>query len=107
MADYVTLTDAEFEAEVIKSNIPVLVDIWAPWCQPCLMVAPFLVQIAAEYKGKLKVCKLNVDDNKEYAMKYGISSIPTMLIFKNGQMVKQVIGAMPKAEIENLFKPFI
>ena len=107
MADYVELTDANFEDEVLKSEIPVLVDLWAPWCAPCRFVGPILEEIAAEYKGKLKVYKLNVDDYKENAMRYGVQAIPTLLFFKDGILIDKSIGAMPKANIEKMFKPHI
>ncbi len=107
MAGYSELTDESFEGEVLKSNVPVLVDLWAPWCAPCRFVAPILEDIAAEYEGKLKVFKLNVDDYKENAMRYGIQAIPTLLFFKDGELIDKSIGAMPKADIEKIFKPHI
>ncbi|NQT35770.1 thioredoxin [bacterium] len=107
MSDYIELTDADFEEKVLKSDIPFLVDMWAPWCAPCRFVAPILEEISAEYAGKLKVGKVNVDDHKEYAMKFGVTSIPTLLLFKGGEKVEQVVGAMPKADIEKIFKPHI
>jgi thioredoxin 1 len=90
------ITDSNFEAEVLKSDIPVLVDIWAPWCGPCRIVGPIIEGLANEYAGKMKVGKLNVDDNSETAMKYQIQSIPTILIFKGGKEVQRLIGARPK-----------
>ncbi len=99
--------DFNFENEVLNSEVPVLVDFWAPWCGPCKMVAPIIDEIAQEYQGKLKVVKLNTDDNQNIAVKYGIRSIPTLGIFNNGQIVDGVIGAVPKNMIENKLKPFI
>ena len=90
------IKDDNFEAEVLKSDIPVLVDIWAPWCGPCRIVGPIIEELANEYAGKMKVGKLNVDDNSETAMKYQIQSIPTILIFKGGKEVQRLIGARPK-----------
>ena len=90
------ITDYNFEAEVLKSDIPVLVDIWAPWCGPCRIVGPIIEELAGEYAGKMKVGKLNVDDNSETAMKYQVQSIPTILIFKDGQEIQRIIGARPK-----------
>ena len=90
------ITDSNFEAEVLKSDIPVFVDIWAPWCGPCRIVCPIIEGLANEYAGKMKVCKLNVDDNSETAMKYQIQSIPTILIFKGGKEVQRLICARPK-----------
>ena len=107
MPDYIELTDANFEEEVLKSDLPVLIDIWAPWCGPCRFVGPSIEQIATEYKGKLKVGKLNVDDHKVYASKFGVSSIPTLMVFKDGNLVENVIGAMPKEDIVRVFEPHI
>ncbi len=94
-----TLTDQNFEEEVLKSNQVVLVDFWAPWCGPCRIVGPIVEQIAQEYAGKAKVGKLNVDENLITSQKYGIMSIPSLLIFKNGEVVDQMIGAQPKEAI--------
>jgi thioredoxin 1 len=93
------LTDGNFESEVINSDIPVLVDFWAVWCGPCRMIAPEIEKIADEKAGVLKVGKLNVDENRETAIKYSISSIPSLLLFKNGDVAKKIVGAMPKDKI--------
>lgn len=103
----VKLTDGNFKQEVLESDLPVLVDFWAEWCMPCQMVAPTVESIAKEYNGKLKVCRLNVDEAPETASTYGIMSIPTLAIFKNGKIVDKVIGAVPKSEIEAAIKPHI
>lgn len=95
----VELTDANFEAEVLKSELPVLVDFWAPWCGPCRMIAPAIEALGAEYAGKAKVGKLNTDENENVSAKYGIRSIPTLLVFKNGEVVNQLVGALPKEKI--------
>jgi thioredoxin 2 len=95
----VDVTDQSFQPEVLSHPGPVLVDCWAPWCGPCKMVAPVLEQLAAEYRGRLKIAKLNVDENPAIASRYGIQSIPTMLIFKNGTQVDKIIGAVPREEI--------
>jgi len=92
----VRLTEDNWEKEVLNSDIPVLVDFWAPWCGPCRMVAPIVSEIAEEYAGKLKVGKLNTDEEPGIAVKYGIMSIPTLMIFKNGSVADQIIGAVPK-----------
>lgn len=95
----VHLTQSNWEDEVLNSDIPVLVDFWAPWCGPCRMVAPVVAEIADEYEGRLKVGKLNTDEEPEIAVRYGIMSIPTLMIFKNGEVVDQIIGAVPKEYI--------
>lgn len=107
MANTVVGTDFNFEEEVLNSDVPVLVDFWAPWCGPCRMVGPVVEQIADEYLGKLKVVKLNTDENQEIAIKYGIRSIPTLGIFNRGQVVDAIIGAVPKQMIESKIKPFV
>jgi thioredoxin 1 len=104
MSNEVTLTEENFEQEVINADMPVLVDFWAEWCMPCKMVAPVLEEIADDYEGKLKVGKLNVDSEGEIAMKYNVVSIPTILLFKDGKVVNQHVGAAPKNALENLFK---
>ncbi len=99
----VELQDGTFEAEVLKSSMPVVVDFWAEWCGPCKMIAPLVEEIAAEYEGRVKVGKLNVDHHRETALKLGIRSIPTLLFFKDGQKVDQLIGAVPKKALKEKF----
>jgi thioredoxin 1 len=96
MSSPVELNDGNFESEVLKSDLPVLVDFWAPWCGPCRMVGPIVEEIAKDYEGKLKVGKLNVDEGTQTASKYGIMSIPSLLYFKEGKVVDQINGAVPK-----------
>ena len=96
------VTSANFEAEVLKATGPVLVDFWATWCPPCRMIAPAVEELAGEFAGKAKVAKLDVDESPELAQRYGVQSIPTLLVFKNGQVVEQRIGALPKAEMARM-----
>ena len=96
------VTNASFEAEVLRSSEPVLVDFWATWCPPCRMIAPAVEELASEYAGKAKVAKLDVDENPEIAQRYGVQSIPTLLVFKDGQVVEQRVGALPKAEMARM-----
>ena len=97
------ITKENFESEVLKSDIPVLVDFWATWCGPCQMIAPTIEMLAQEYEGKVKVGKIDVDKEQEIAIKYGVASIPTLVLFENGQEVNRKLGFMPKAEIEEMF----
>ena len=99
----IILSEDNFEQEVLKSEIPVLVDFWATWCGPCRMLAPTIAKIAEEQEGKVKVCKLDVDEEPEIAAKYGIASIPTLMVFRGGEMVKASVGVQPKAAIEAMF----
>ena len=99
MGNAVAVTDQSFQAEVLDSQTPVLVDFWAEWCGPCRVIAPMVEEIAAEYKGKLKVAKIDVDESQNVASRYRIQSIPTLLVFKGGEEVDRVIGAVPKPMI--------
>ena len=103
----VNVTDSTFEQEVIKSSEPVLVDFWAAWCGPCKMIAPILEEMVPEYAGKLKIAKVDVDSNPVIATKYGIRSIPTLLVFKNGVVVDQNVGAMPKKIMKKKVNPHL
>ncbi|MGD9014853.1 MAG: thioredoxin [Candidatus Omnitrophota bacterium] len=103
----VKINDLNFKREVLNANIPVLVDFWAEWCGPCHMIAPVVKEIAKQYEGKLKVCKLNVDEAAMIASTYGIMSIPTLAIFKNGKIVDKVVGAVSKSELEKAIKPHL
>ena len=103
----IKVNDTNFKQEVLESELPCLVDFWAPWCMPCNMVAPAVEEIAKEYQGKMKVCKINVDEAPKTASSYSIMSIPTLVIFKNGKVVNEVVGAVPKTELEAAIKPHI
>ena len=99
MGKAIELKDADFGTEVLKSDVPVMIDFWAIWCGPCMAVAPTVEEIATEYEGKAKICKVDVDSNKDIPMQYGIRSIPTLLFFKDGKLADQIVGAVPKGMI--------
>ncbi|HEX6550935.1 MAG TPA: thioredoxin TrxA [Gammaproteobacteria bacterium] len=100
MSDQIVYTsDSNFENDVLKSDLPVLVDYWAEWCGPCKMIAPILDEIAADYQGKLRIAKVNVDENQQVTQKYGIRSIPTLILFKDGNVQAQKVGAMSKSQL--------
>ncbi|MCL4164912.1 UNVERIFIED_CONTAM: hypothetical protein GTU68_056473 [Idotea baltica] len=101
MSQVVEGSDANFDAEVLQSDVPVLVDFWAPWCVPCKQIAPVLDELATEYDGKIKVVKVNVDDNKEAAIKYNVRGIPNLILFKGGEIQEQMVGFSAKQELAN------
>ena len=107
MANITEISDTNFKNEVLQSNVPVLVDFWAPWCGPCRMVAPVLEEIAGEKGDALKIVKLNVDENQHTAMTYEVLSIPTLILFKNGAIAKKVVGAYPKRKLEAELEPVL
>ncbi|MEB3300824.1 MAG: thioredoxin [Cyanobacteriota bacterium] len=107
MSSAPAVTDASFEQDVLNSDVPVLVDFWAPWCGPCRMVAPIVDEIAKEFDGKLKVFKLNTDENPNVASQYGIRSIPTLMIFKGGAKVDTVVGAVPKTTLSGTIAKYL
>ena len=107
MSKEVTVTKDNFESEVKNSDVPVLLDFWADWCMPCKMVAPVLEELSNEYDGKLKIGKVDVDQNQELASQYNVVSIPTLLLVKGGEVVKQQVGAVPRAQIEELIKDYV
>lgn len=106
-ASVTPVTDASFQKDVLDSKLPVLVDFWAPWCGPCRMVAPVVDEIAEQYDGKVKVVKLNTDDNPKTASDYGIRSIPTLMIFKEGKRVDMVVGAVPKSTLAQTLEKYL
>jgi len=107
MSDTPQVTDASFKEDVLDSDLPVLVDFWAPWCGPCRMVAPVVDEIAQQYEGQIKVVKLNTDENPNTASQYGIRSIPTLMIFKGGQRVDMVVGAVPKTTLAQTLEKYL
>ncbi len=97
-------TDGNFEPEILKSDIPTMVDFWAPWCGPCQVIAPVIEELAKEYAGKVKVAKMNVDENPATPSQYGIRGIPTLILFKDGQVFDQIVGAVSKSKLEEMIK---
>jgi thioredoxin 1 len=107
MSHPVAISDASFENEVVSANQPVLVDFWAEWCGPCRMIAPILENLADEYSGSLKIAKLDVDANPQTATKFGVQSIPTLLLFKGGEPVERIVGYMPKERLLSKIRPYL
>ncbi|MBD2562713.1 thioredoxin [Nostoc sp. UIC 10607] len=107
MSTAAQVTDSSFKQEVLDSDVPVLVDFWAPWCGPCRMVAPVVDEISEQYKGQIKVVKVNTDENPNVASQYGIRSIPTLMIFKDGQKVDMVVGAVPKTTLASTLEKYL
>jgi thioredoxin 1 len=107
MNEPIHVTDTAFEQTVLKSNLPVIVDFWAPWCMPCRMVAPVLDKLAKEQDGKLIIAKVNTDENNQWAMKYGVQGIPTMLFISNGKVIHKQVGALPEAALRQVLDQFM
>lgn len=107
MSEVLRINDADFESVVVNSDIPVLLDFWAPWCGPCKMIAPVLDELAPEFAGKVKIVKMNVDDNQATPAQFGVRSIPTLLLIKNGQVVATQVGALPKTQLANFINQHI
>jgi thioredoxin 1 len=107
MGDILQVSDDNFEEEIIKADLPALVDFWAEWCGPCRMVGPIVEELAKEYEGKIKVAKMDVDKNRQTPAKFGIRNIPTLIFFKNGEVAQTIIGAQPKGNLEEELKKLI
>jgi thioredoxin 1 len=106
-ADVVNIGDVDFRKEVLESQTPVVVDFWATWCAPCKAIAPALEDLATQYKGKVKVAKVNIDEHQDTPQQYNVRSIPTLLVFKGGQVVEQIVGAVPRSRLEAAFKKVV
>ena len=107
MSEHIVVTSSNFKTEVLQSQVPVLLDFWASWCGPCRMIGPFIEELASEYNGRLKVGKVNVDEEGDLASRHGVVSIPTLVVYKDGEIANQAVGAFPKRNIEALFKDLI
>lgn len=107
MADLLHVSDADFDKEIVRADMPAMVDFWAEWCGPCKMVGPTVEALAKEYEGKIKIAKMNVDENRETPAKFGIRSIPTLILFKEGKVFHTIVGALPKADIEKELKKLL
>lgn len=107
MSSVLELSDDQFEAEVLQSDVPVLVDFWAPWCGPCKSIGPVINELASEFAGRIKVAKVNVDDNRESAAKFNVKMIPNLIIFKDGESKEQLVGAVAKQELVNAINKFL
>jgi thioredoxin 1 len=107
MGELLQVSDADFEQEILKSELPVLVDFWAAWCGPCRAIAPVIEELAKDYAGKVKIAKMNVDENSKTPVKYGIRAIPTLIMFKNGNVMEQITGAVSKSQIDNAIKKLL
>lgn len=103
MAKPIAVTDAEFESKVLKADVPVVVDFWAPWCGPCRVIAPILDKLAGEYEGRLQIAKVNTDEDVQWASQFGIQGIPTLIIFKNGEEVERLVGSRPESAYRTVF----
>ena len=101
------ISDSQFENEVLKADVPVLVDFWAPWCGPCKSIAPILEELAQEYGDRVKIVKVNVDDNREYASRYNVRGIPNLILFKNGESQEQIVGAVAKQELTGAIQKIV
>ncbi len=104
MGKVIEVNDASFRRDVLESDIPVLIDFWAPWCAPCRMIAPVVEELAGDYDGRVKVVKMNVDENPQTPSQYGVRGIPNLILFRGGKVADQIVGAVPKAQLENAIK---
>ena len=107
MGDVLQVTDADFEEEIVKSDLPAMVDFWAEWCGPCKTVGPVVEELALEYKDKIKIAKMNVDENRETPAKFGIRNIPTLILFKGGEVAQTIVGAYPKSHLDGELKKLL
>ncbi|AIT10019.1 thioredoxin [Candidatus Francisella endociliophora] len=107
MSKCIDISDSQFEAEVLNSNIPVVLDFWAPWCGPCKMLSPILEQVANHYDDQVKICKLNIDDNEEVAQKFGVRGVPTIMVFKDGENKETKVGVVQKSQLISIVDKYL